>query len=261
MSRRAKKSKYNFILKIDIGKTNQKYNIESHPEELLQENASESSITNTTKLSELNTDKKGTPETISFLDESKRLHTCMVSMIDFNSRMDVNLLRYHCFWDKNPFDTKPIGCPIKYVSSQAVKKYYSQISRDTYTIKENVTSSDQNTVDDDRIFINEGKYYETDGVFCSFNCCKAFIAKHKHMRLYDSSDMLLTKMYNELNSTKSVVIVAAPDWRLLLQYGGPLNIIRFRDGFNKLEYEYHGDVKFPPNFLPIGRIFEEKINF
>ena len=252
------KKKYDFVLKnIDIIKINNTYGIEipSH------DNTEDEKSSNTTKLTELNT-LRGTPEVISFLDESKRLHSCHISMIDFASRMDINLLRYHCFWCRHPFDTQPIGCPIKYVSSQAEKKYHSHISRDTYTIKENVTTKRRKNLNEsEQISLHIGEYYETDGVFCSFNCCQSWINDNKNNRLYDHSTVLLMKMYNTLMHTKIIVIYPAPHWRVLEQYGGHLNIIKFREGFNKVEYDCHGNTKKIPNFLPIGTLFEEKIKF
>jgi len=259
MIKRVKKSKYTFILHcVNTAKINNTYGIKVPGDmEIVDEKPS----ANTTRLTELNTDK-GTPEVISFLDESKRLHTCQISMVDFESKMDVNLLRYHCFWCKHPFETRPIGCPTKYVSSQAVKKYYSHISRDTYTIKENVTSNrKQILAGNEKISVKVGEYYETDGVFCSFNCCQTWINNNKHVRIYDSSAMLLMKMYNDMMGTRVIIISPAPHWRTLEQYGGHLNIMKFRDGFNKVDYECHGSTKAVPNFLPFCTLFEEKIRF
>lgn len=216
---------------------------------------------NTTKIVEL--DKvRGTPEVISFLDESKKLHTCYVSMVDFHSKMYVNLLRYHCFWCRHPFDTQPIGCPIRYVSNQAEKKYHSQISQDIYRIKENITSKKyQHIKQSDQISLKIGEYYETDGVFCSFNCCQAWINENKHNITYNMSSILLAKMYNTIMDTKTIIISPAPHWRLLEQYGGHLNIIKFRESFNKIDYKYHGITKQIPNFLPLGKLYEENIKF
>lgn len=259
MSKRVKKSKYMFTLEgVNTTRINNTYGIEIPGDmEIIDEKLS----VNTTKLTELNTDK-GTPEVISFLDEAKRLHTCHISMIDFQSKMDVNLLRYHCFWCRHPFDTRPIGCPIKYVSSQAVKKYHSHISRDAYTIKENVTNKRRQILEsDERILVKVGEYYETDGVFCSFNCPQAWINDNKHDRRFDNSTMLLMKMFNHYNGTRMVTISPAAHWRTLEQYGGHQNIMKFRDGFNKVDYECHGNTKPVPNFLPLGTLFEEKIRF
>ena len=191
-------------MNVDVPKINNTYKFETLKEKLsdIIDNSN-----NTTKISELDM-TKGTPPTLSFLDESKSTHVCHISMIDFMSRMNVNLLRYHCYWCRHPFDSRPIGCPINYVPSHAEKKYYSCISRDTYTIKENVTSNRRKDLKNNNsiksnICLQIGEYYETDGVFCSFNCCKSWINDNKHNRLYDSSNMLLMKMYNQIMDTKN----------------------------------------------------------
>lgn len=251
---KAGKSKYVLLLTdINIEKLNNKYEITNN------NNLQIDNPTKTTKLTELSVEK-GTPDVVSFLDESKRSHVCNVSMIDFNAKMNINLLRYHCFWCKNPFETKPIGCPINYISDQAIKKYHSHISKDTYTIKENITSVKKNNLKDESIIFENSPYYETDGVFCSFNCCKSYIMDNKHNRLYDNSIMLLTKMYNEITKTKNAVISPAPHWRNLEQYGGNLNILHFRDSFNNIDYEYQGTSK-NIVFKPIATLYEEKIKF
>jgi hypothetical protein len=250
---KSSKCKYVLVLEnINIRKVNTKYGINTT---IVNSNQ----VPNTTKLSELHIEK-GTPEVISFLDESKRTHVCNVSMIDFNAKMNINLFQYHCFWCKNPFETKPIGCPIKYVSNKATKKYHSHISKDTYTINENITNNRKDKLNDDLIVINNSPYYETDGVFCSFNCCKAFILDNKHNRLYDNSLLLLNKMYNEITGTLNSVISVAPHWRTLEQYGGHLNILQFRDSFNNIDYEYHGFSR-NVNFVPLTSLYEEKIKF
>jgi len=195
---------------------------------------------------------------ISFLDEAKRRHTCNICMIDINSQNEASLLKYNCFWCKNSFSTVPIGCPINYVSDQAVKKYYSHISRDTYTIKENVIT--QQPIDNSQITIYNNDYFESDGVFCSFNCCKAFINDNKHDSIYDKSDLLLTKIFNKIMSTKNLKISPAPHWRTLKSYGGFLTIEKFRDSFNKIDYVNHGIDK-QIKFNPIGYLYEEKIKF
>ena len=259
MNKCTKKGKYTFTLwGVNIAKINHTYKIKVSGNEIVEY---DKPSVNTTRLTELNTNK-GTPEVISFLDESKRLHTCRVSMIDFQSKMDVNLLRYHCFWCRHPFDTYPIGCPIKYVTSQVEKKYHSYITRDTYTINENMTSKRRQDLNkSENLSVKIREYYETDGVFCSFNCCQAWINDNKHKRMYDRSTMLLMKMYNTMMGEMMVIITPSPHWRVLDTYGGYLNIIKFREGFNKVEYECHGNTKPLPNFLPLGTLFEEKIKF
>jgi hypothetical protein len=257
-SKKRKKSKYFFELPgIDIEKVHHKYGIMFQTINLIEG----IEPVDTTKLTELNTEK-GTPDVISFLDESKQMRVCQISMIDFESRMEVNLLRYHCYWCRHPFNTRPIGCPIKYISSQAVKTYHSHISKDTYTIKQDVTKARREHLRDKRIKVRVGEYYETDGVFCSFNCCKAFISSHTHVRRYDKSTMLLMKLYNSMTGNdKMVKISPAPHWRTLEPYGGHLNIVRFRDGFKRVDYECHGTIKPLPRFAPMATLYEVKIKF
>jgi hypothetical protein len=253
-----KNTKYIFSLKnIDIEKVNLKYGI------ILISNINSDNciLPNTTKISELSNERV-IPEIISFLDESKKNHQCNISMIDFNTNTDSSFLRYNCYWDRHPFQTKPIGCPIKYISSQAIKSYYSEISKDVYTIKENIPSSKRSIINDKRINIKIKEYYETDGIFCSFPCCCAYIRAHKHLKDYEQSEMLLLKMYNEMMGTKTEIIDPAPHWRLLKEYGGNKTISEFRATFNKVDHDFHGTIKYNmPLFRPIGHLFEEKIKF
>ena len=72
--------------------------------------------------------------------------------------------------------------------------------------------------------------------------------------------MLLIKLYNEIYKTKVINIPSAPHWRTLEHYGGHLNILKFRDGFNKIEYEEHGEMKIPI-FNSIRKLYEAKIKF
>lgn len=221
---------------------------------------------NITKISELVTNKNSS-EIISFLDESKKNHKCIVSMIDFNTEKNINELKYNCFWCKNkiPEQYNPIGCPIKYVPSQAVKTYYSEISKDKYTIKENITQTKQKQLEqlkDKRITIINNNYYSTDGIFCSFNCCTAFIDDNKHINIYTMSEFLLLKMYNEIYPDKVPSIEKAPSWRMLQCYGGNLTIEDFRKSFNKIEYKDFGETIITPiKFKSIGQLFEEQLKF
>ena len=279
-----KSKKFNFILKnINTDKIDQKYGISIVSN--LTHNNDEQPV-NTTKLSELNDIYSNNhTESISFLDETKRMYQCCISMIDFNSGDNVtNLTNYYCFWCKHPFETNPIGCPIRYVSNKGVKNYYSEISKDKYIIKENVTEYKKNLLSSSEesrfifipiksnnssnisnITIQDNSYYLTDGIFCSFNCCKAYINENNYNSLYEHSNFLLTKLYNELikylKKENMKNINPAPHWRLLKVYGGHLSINQFRESFNKTQYEFHDIVFLKNKFKPLTNLFEEKINF
>lgn len=253
-----KTKKYIFSLKnINAENVDKKYDITISSN--INTPIEEVQTSNVTKLSDLSDTSQ---HTLSFLDESKRSHKCNISMIDFKSRENIvnTHNNYFCYWCRHPFDTKPIGCPIRYISNTAIKNYYSEISKDIYTIKENIPK-DKIIPKDDRIKLIHNDYYETDGIFCSFNCAMSFINDNKYNRMYDDSMMLLIKMYNDILKTNSISISPAPSWRLLNVYGGHLNINEFRESFNKVEYEYHGITR---NFIKqesIGTIYEQKIKF
>lgn len=256
--------KYIFVLKgVKTEKVDQRFgisivsNINSIEEKVPQ---------NTTKISDLTT-VRNTPEIISFIDEAKKSHKCTVSMIDFNTKKEfIDNYMYNCFWCRNsiPKMILAIGCPIKYIPTQVVKNYYSEISKDKYTIKEKITCKRQQNIKeykDPNLSLLKKDYYLTDGIFCSFNCCMAYIEDNKHNSMYDLSEMLLLKMYHDIYPTKVVSIDEAPHWRKLKQYGGELTIEEFRNSFNKIDYKYHGYFDGSPNFKSIGVLFEEKLKF
>ena len=256
--------KYIFTLKgINTEKVDQRFGISI----VSNINTSDSNLPeNITKISDLTTNRN-TSEIISFVDEAKKPHKCNISMIDFYTNKEVYYCNtYNCFWCRNsmPENIMPIGCPIKYVATQAVKSYYSEISKDKYTIKENITTKRNESInknDENKLTIIDKNYYLTDGIFCSFNCCMAYVEDNKHNSLYDMSECLLLKMYHDIYPTKVASIDEAPHWRKLKQYGGDLTIEQFRESFNKIEYQNHGLISGVPKFKSIGILFEEKLKF
>ena len=237
---------------------------------------------NTTKLADINLDKP--VQIISYLDEAKKIYQCNITQIDFNTGSNLNTIKYNCFWCRHSFSSYPIGCPIKYVSNKAKKTYHSEVTKDKYTIKENITNSKNKILQDknytpfifnilkDKNVQNEYSiikedYYLTDGIFCSFNCTKAFIQDNKYNSLYQYSDILLVKLFNYIMTlenknvdVKKIIITPAPHWRLLQLYGGHLTINKFRENFNKITFNFHGIIN-KEIFRPIGHLYEEKINF
>jgi len=289
IKKKRKSKKYIFTLhNINTEKIEQKYGITIVSNIANVDEAPPENSTKLTELSELNNEHV---DVISFLDETKRLYQCHISMIDFKSGEDIKNLKYCCYWCRHKFDSASIGCPIKYISKKAVKNYYSEVSKDFYTIKENITRNRSQMLHTSKskfvfsphlavektdetataiappppttcsININNKDYYSTDGIFCSFNCCKAFIKENKHNKLYENSDILLTKLYEDMYNVKNIVINPSPHWRLLIEYGGYLTIQQFRDNFNKTTYESHGVIRNTDIFKPIATLYEEKLNF
>ena len=193
----------------------------------------------------INHDKK----TYSFMDDSKQLHSCIVTMIQDKKVLEKSE-NTKCFWCKNSFDGKPLGCPIKFIAPEIVKKHYSYINNENYIIREKTFKDSE-----------EISYYETDGIFCSFNCCLAYINSNKKNYMYKDSLMLLSKMYYDLFNTK-FNIIPAPSWRILSDFGGNMSIDEFRKSFNKIEYLDIGqNITNLPIQYSIGHIYEEKIKF
>ena len=256
------RKKYMFTLKkINTEYIDRKYGI------ILMPNLTEEpDPTTTTRLDDL-VENQQTPEVVSFLDESKHLIKCTVSMINHTTKKPLGG-HYHCFWCRHsiPNGAIPLGCPIRYVAHQAVKSYYSEISRDRYTIKENITSKRARQLEeqgDKRMSVLKRGYYLTDGSFCSFNCVMAYAQDpcNKTNPLYRDSENLTLKMYNDMNTDTVNEIEPAHHWRKLIPYGGDLSIHQFREHFNKIEYVCHGTFVDYTRFHSIGVLFEEKIKF
>lgn len=255
------KKKYIFsLVGVNMEKVNQKYGIIPTDEDIIP--------INTTKIDDLNITKTN-PEIVSFLDESKRLRKCTISMIDFSSGTSISLSsgerlkHYKCFWDKNfiPVNCRPIGCPIKYVPSRAIKSYHSEISKERYVITEPITEKRAEEItdrNDKHVTAEKRNYYETDGIFCSFNCCIAYIdaPENKLNPLYRYSESLLLKIYEDLTGEIASEIMPAPHWRTLTDFGGHLTVEQFRESFNKISYVDYGLI-----FVSVGKLFENRIKF
>tara|TARA_B100000073_G_C23741239_1_gene573773 strand:- start:193 stop:972 length:780 start_codon:yes stop_codon:yes gene_type:complete len=255
-----KRCKTIFVLKIeDIESIDKKYSF-SFSNDNLEENTH---VQNKTEINDLTSLK--TSKYFSYMDESKKIHNCNICMLNhLNSNLLESKTNINCFWCRHKFSTIPLGCPTKYISPQFIKQYYSEITKDKYIIKENIIKNKLSQCQDTKSkqdILNYNDYYETDGVFCSFNCCLAFINENYKNILYRESKLLLSKIYNELFESE-FNIKPSPSWRLLKDYGGHLTIDEFRNDLYKVTYEDTGNIiKNVPKQLPIGHIFEQKIKF
>lgn len=202
---------------------------------------------------------KPAEETVSFLDESKVLRKNIVTMYDFLSKgMIPETTTLNCFWCRHNFDNKPIGCPLKYCSSQYENKYFSEITKDNYIIRNNITKEKRKELEQiSNSVVNQKEFYETDGIFCSFNCCLAFIEENKINSIYQNSTYLLIKIYIEIFDEVPENLTPAPSWRLLKNYGGVLDISEFRETFTKIVYKNNGIIKEIPTFKPVGWLYEK----
>lgn len=256
--------KFTFTLKnIDTEKIHKMYNLDITSNINSNLTISEQHSDNITKLSELSLGSDDN-NIISFLDDNKD-KVDNITMIDYLTMENLpERVDLKCFWCRNNFDWMPLGCPLKYNSSQLEKTYYSDITKDNYTIKENISCNKrdllQNKIQNGKntIKIFEREYYETDGIFCSFNCCLAFIIENKHNSLYKHSKNLLKKIYFDVFGALPVNLLPSPSWRLLKEYGGNQTITEFRKKLNKVEYNQVGMVRNNLKFKMCGIVFNEK---
>lgn len=217
-----------------------------------------------TKITELAPKQKDT-NTFSYLDESKKEHQCVLTMISQDTQSCLpEKTDIPCFWCHHPFTTKPLGCPIQYVPHRVVKDYYSEITKDNYTLRESITCSQKlqnhNHFVKHHMNLFDRDYYVVDGMFCSFNCCLAFIQHHHNEPIYRYSENLLSHIYVQTFGENAQPITAAPSWRILKEYGGPLSIAEYRKNFYKVEYKDIYNVMYPSTkFKMIGFLYEKQV--
>jgi hypothetical protein len=195
----------------------------------------------------------------TFLTDKRKKYSMKVTMVD--SVTLKNILDYDvqctlsCFWCRHKFDTVPIGCPIRHVPASIKKTLTSVTTNEKYIIKENVPESTCENITSNQVF-------ETDGVFCSFSCCIAFINSNVHDSKYRMSKTLLNSLYyliHDLDDISKVPIIKpSPSWRLLKDYGGPLTIDEFRNSLSKIDYTESGIIKNIPRCRAISTMFTEQ---
>lgn len=174
-----------------------------------------------TKISDL----QNFSQNITVVDELKNTHNAKISMVTSNRNI-------HCFWDRHPIpdQTPVVYCPIEKRHTPQIKTYMSHINGKNYKIQDSIQPA---LVQD----------YFVDGVFCSVECCLAFIESNQHDAMYQRSEYYLREMY-AIGERKS-----APHWRLLSVYGGNMSIEDFRNSFANTTYTPDGILYNPICFL------------
>lgn len=213
--------------------------------------------------------------TMDYYDAARRRNTGVLTMVDFLGKRLPEQTDIHCFWCRHPFETQPLGIPVKYVPSEAVKRYKSdnitrltiesitesrrKILRNEYSAT-TLFTQDPTEFSHNTLLVENGEYI-TDGVCCSFNCMLAFIDDNRHDPLYSRSKMYAKRILRDSvgDGTK---IIPAGSWRLLKPYGGPLDIVEFRDGFSTIMYT---DLRNPmyehPQQKSLGWLHSREVRF
>jgi hypothetical protein len=123
-----------------------------------------------------------------------------VSPTNNGENRDIISLRSVCCWHcKHHFSKHPLSIPLKFLAKQ--------------------------------------DKFESEGVFCSFNCILAYIREYP-LNKYRESGGLLCMLYHKIfdKRIRLTDITPAPNWRLLMTFGGPLSIEEFRKSFQTIEF-------------------------
>lgn len=180
---------------------------------------------------------------VTFLDPHQSSVKMWITMLDYvtGGPLPVSTDKA-CWWCRDTFISCPIGAPIKYHSHKlsGPKKEIIENNLRKYNLP-----TDTND------------FFETEGIFCSFPCVKAYISEElkKGNILYKDSTTLLSLLYFKLYGIV-LVIDKAPTWRLIDKWGGHLPINHYRASYCKLEYTTTCNIK-RPLMYSVGTLIEE----
>lgn len=192
-------------------------------------------------------------QTFSFLDES---HKFVLTMQD---SVKQQVLRGSvCFWCHHGFGTAPIGVPLTYRHPHLTRAFTSNNTRETYTLKHQITRQTLAEIEPETA--PSKCVYETEGVFCSFQCALAYVHEHSaHPRMLHA-EFLLRKMRNDAfgGACADKPLRPAPHWTLIDCYGGPLTIDAFRASTEHYRYaQLDQTLVMHPMQMPRGQLFEQ----
>jgi hypothetical protein len=181
---------------------------------------------------------------IYFLDSHKKQVKHWVNMIDYTTNGALpQYTTKPCWWCRHTFQTRPIGCPLRYHEHKT-----SGVDKERF--EEKLKSANLPTDTND--------FFETEGIFCSFPCTKAYILSMKHIAKYKESSTSLTLLYSILFG-KVINIPRAPSWKILKDYMGHLTIQEFRATFGQLVYDETVNIRRPYMFSSSRYISEKKV--
>lgn len=144
----------------------------------------------------------------NFYDPQKNQNTFALTMSNLMTNTVLPLrTNYPCWWCKYDFSNSPIGIPIRYHTDTDV--------------------------------------FDTEGIFCSFSCCKAFMLDNPHYKKYLTLLYLLNLKLRgvNVNTRDTVTIKKSPHWKLLEKWGGPLSITEFRNSIVDSQYYATPNIK------------------
>ena len=188
---------------------------------------------------------------ITIYDSSKINSKMWLIMADFTSSIFLPITTDKpCWWCRGTFKSSPIGCPIEYCPSTMSNSPLGRDSKKLEYVKQKFINSNVVKERSDGSVENPScktgyDFFETEGIFCSFPCCKAYIIdKNGSNRKYKESCTLLTLMYYKLYG-EIINIETAASFHIIKEWGGHLTLEEFRNSHCKLIYNITTNVKRP----------------
>jgi hypothetical protein len=191
---------------------------------------------------------KKTKRSIMFLDPHRGQIKFWSIMTDLSSNGPLPMyINNPCWWCRNKFSTHPIGCPIRY---NCQKDFGLDKERVEKRILELNLSLD-----------NGNDFFETEGVFCTFPCVKAYIIdqiSRTKSSTYRKSLTLLTLLYLKLVGNIETIPIAGT-WKLTTEWGGHMSPTEYRSSNGLLEYTETVNTKRPYMFCSSNLIKEKRL--
>jgi len=177
-----------------------------------------------------------------FIDSKKMKVKCWLNMIDF-SRDGIlpNATNKPCWWCRHTFVTCPIGIPLK---------FWCKNSNSIHRLAVLEKCKELNIDVDDSF-----EFFETEGIFCSFPCVKAYVMSDINNPRYKESLSNLTLLFSNIHKCIKPIPVAS-SWKVLDIWGGHQTIEQYRSSFDRLVYEDTNNLLRPIMF-PVSTIYEE----
>lgn len=175
--------------------------------------------------------KEGRRGYTRFSSSSRAPLKCWVTMYDHVTRGALPAVTsIPCGWCRAPLPhgTHPVGCPMRYTNPSTPKA--------RRRVRERLQDANlpPDTLD----------FFETEGVFCSFNCVRAFIDSMAGNPRYRECAMLLDLLYEKMHGTRAP-IRAAPPWRMLDLHGGHLTPQEYRASTEWLTFQNTSSMRRP----------------
>lgn len=190
--------------------------------------------------------RKVTTSQISLIDNNKTAIVFQLNMSEFCYGPLPMTTNKPCWWCRESFGGMVFGCPVDYhtcnKNSEEIKMFEQHLT--------NLNYRHDGTYD----------YFETEGVFCSPSCVKAYILENlsgKNRSHYILSLGLLTLLVKKLLPEFEGDIKTASTWKILEKWGGFVDIKTFREMSGQVEYTETINYK-RPTMYTICQLIQEK---